>query len=134
VSFQTVRLIVWLGVIFFSSTDVAGRWADALYAALFGAGGGGDAGWGYLAAQKGFHVGLFGLFGLFGFWWARHSRLAKLNVWAAPAACLAAGLASEGVQMLFATRSPQWGDVALNAASGGVVALWVRARRNPSTG
>ena len=118
-------LALWVGFIFFSSTDVAGRWATDLYNAVFAgfdASGSTDM---RLLAQKLFHVSLFvGLSWLLSSITAgkKASQILMCGAW-----CFTIGILSEGVQLFVSTREPSWLDAMLNGCSGTLSSfLWVR--------
>lgn len=123
VSPQSLFLCAWLGLIFFSSTGVAGRWANELYA-LFSANSELGAGVPMLLLQKGYHVVLFAVLGwlLVRVGWPRLNALPRAIVWS-----FAVGALSEALQLAFEGRGPSLADVALNGASGSLAAwIWIR--------
>jgi VanZ family protein len=120
---QNLFLCAWLGLIFFSSTGVAGRWANELYA-LFSANSELGAGVPMLLLQKGYHVVLFAVLGwlLVTAGWPRLNTLPRAVIWS-----FAVGALSEALQLAFEGRGPSLADVALNGASGSLAAwIWTR--------
>ena len=118
-------LALWVGLILFSSTAVAGRWANDLYNAVFtgfDASGSTDV---RFLAQKLFHVFLF-----VGLSWLLSSITAgkkARQVLICGAWCFTIGILSEGVQLFVSTREPSLLDVMLNGCSGTLSSfLWVR--------
>ena len=122
---STHRLILaaWIGLILFSSTGIAGRWANAIYAMLSSHSGLGD-GIAMLLFQKGYHVFLFAVLG--GLLVSASSRLPALPraiLW-----CFVIGALSEALQLAFEGRGPSLADVLLNGASGSLGGwIWLRA-------
>jgi VanZ family protein len=120
-SAHNLTLLGWIGLIFFSSTGVAGRWANALYAMLSsGVGLGG--GWEMLLFQKAYHVFLFGVLGALIVSAARRPALSRAILWS-----LLIGGLSEALQLFFAGRGPSFADVLLNGLSGSAGGwIWLR--------
>jgi VanZ family protein len=120
---QNVLVCLWVVLILFSSTGVAGRWANQLYA-LFVASSDLSAGVPILVLQKGLHVFLFAVLGwlLVTASWPRLNALPRAMLWS-----FVIGAASEAVQLAFEGRGPSLADVALNGVSGSLAAwFWVR--------
>ena len=120
---------LWAGFIFFCSTDLAGTWADAVFAYFIKPGGPPNALL-KLVAQKSFHVFLFGTLGL----------LAALphpqrNPVVSITICVGVGIASELFQGVWPSRHPSTLDALLNALSGlAAFALFFRwLSRRPTT-
>ena len=110
---------LWVLVILFCSSDIAGRWADVAYAFLFGSEGL-PGGWLRPLMQKSFHVFLFASLGV----------LSSLPAgWRKPgvciAICVAVSIGSEAFQGLWPSRSPSPADVLLNVVSGLAAYSWV---------
>jgi VanZ family protein len=122
-SYHFWALSGWIGLILFSSTGLAARWAHALYDLLFVATEL-NAGVPVLLLQKSYHVFLFTVLGLL-IASAAFFRLAPLPraiLW-----CFAIGLLSEALQLGFEGRGPSFTDVLLNGASGSTAAwIWLR--------
>jgi VanZ family protein len=122
----------WITLILFSSTSLAGRWANQLYA-LFAASSDLGAGMSMLVLQKGVHVVLFAVLGclLVSASWPRLNVLPRAVLWS-----FAIGALSEAVQLAFEGRGPSLADVALNGVSGSLAAwIWARwfsARQSPA--
>jgi VanZ family protein len=122
-SSHNLALCAWIGLIFFSSTDTAARWAHAIYAVGF-AGPGIDGPVSMFVLQKGYHVFLFSVLG----WlvaaanWSRLDPMPRAVLW-----CFLVGLLSEALQFAFEGRGPSVADVLLNGASGSA-AGWIWAR------
>jgi len=120
---QNLFLCAWIGLIFFSSTGVAGRWAHELYE-LFSSGSELGAGVSMLFVQKSYHVVLFAVLG----WllataaWPRLNALPRAVLWS-----FLIGAMSEALQLAFESRGPSLADVALNGVSGSLAA-WVCIR------
>lgn len=120
---HTLILSSWIGLILFSSTGIAGRWANALYALLClrsGLGGGVTV----LLFQKTYHVFLFAVLG--GLLVSAASP--RLPAWSrAIAWSFVIGALSEALQLAFEGRGPSFADVVLNGASGAAGAwIWLR--------
>ena len=118
-------LVLWVGFIFFSSTDVAGRWATDLYSGVFaGFDVSGSTDMRFLA-QKLFHVFMF-----VGLSWLLSSITAgkrARQILICGAWCFTIGILSEGMQLFVSTREPSLLDVMLNGFSGVLSSfLWVR--------
>jgi hypothetical protein len=122
ISRRDLLLCSWIGLILFSSTSLAGQWADELYRSLFQAPG--HFGYARIIAQKSVHVLLFGSLGWLVTWRAGAARpsLVRGAAWS-----FAVGIVSEGLQLVFETRHPAWTDVLLNGLSGSLgswLCLW----------
>ncbi len=118
-------LALWVGFIFFSSTAVAGRWANDLYNTVFaGFDASGSTDMRFLA-QKLFHVFLF-----VGLSWLLSSITAgkkATQILICGAWCFTIGILSEGLQLFASTREPSLLDVMLNGFTGVLSSfLWVR--------
>ena len=118
-------LALWVGLILFSSTAVAGRWATDLYNAVFtgfDASGSTDV---RFLAQKLFHVFMFvGLSRLLSSITVgkKARQILICGAW-----CFTIGILSEGMQLFVSTREPSLLDVMLNGCSGTLSSfLWVR--------
>ena len=111
-----------LGLIAFSSTSIAGEFSEfayRFYKHLLGFGGA-DVGL-HTLVQKGVHFVLFFALGTTLF----HS-LSVISPWKVCLVigiCFLAGIGSEGIQLLFATRHASIADVLLNWSSGTFAAL-----------
>ena len=109
---------LWLGLIFFSSTSLAARWAGYTFAAVWTlipvkllprhA----DYGWSSFAAEKSFHIILFAALGIL--LWKMVPRHPK-RVWLIVLTGTLIGSASEFYQSFFVGRDPTVRDVLLNA-------------------
>jgi VanZ family protein len=120
---HTLLLCAWIGLIFFSSTGVAGRWANWLYSALSSHSGLGQ-GVAMLLFQKAYHVFLFAVLG---------TLLVTADSWRFPAWLravpwsFAIGALSEALQLAFDGRGPSLADVLLNGVSGSAGGwIWLR--------
>ena len=102
---------LWIGLVLFSQTDLAGRLADA-FAGLFLEPGPARDSWMRFVAQKGYHVVLFG--GLGALLALRSKRPSKAEVvgW-----CVGFGALAESLQMLASNRHSSPWDALLNAAA-----------------
>jgi VanZ family protein len=131
----TLALIVWIGVIFFSSTSLASEWCEQTFrflsSILFGHLGQYDSSLGliHLLADKGFHVFLFLVLAVL-LW-----RIVPKASWktAVILVCGAlVGSASEFVQSFFPGRDPAFRDVLINiggtALGSAMCVRWVRHR------
>jgi VanZ family protein len=109
---HTLVLGAWVVLIFFSSTGVAGRWANLLYALLSSSTGLGH-GMAMLLFQKAYHVFLFAVLG--GLLVSARSAPAwsRAIVWS-----FVIGALSEALQLAFEGRGPLFTDVLLNGVSG----------------
>jgi VanZ family protein len=120
---HTLLLSGWIGLILFSSTGIAGRWANALYALLSlrsGLGGGVT----LLLFQKAYHVFLFAVLGglLVSAASSRLPAWSRAILWS-----FVIGALSEALQLAFDGRGPSFADVLLNGASGAAGGLlWLR--------
>ena len=115
-------MIAELGLIAFSATALAGNaseYAYRFYKHLLGFGGA-DAGL-HALAQKGVHFVLFFALGTTLFHSLNVDRPWKVR--AVIGICFLAGIGSEGIQLLFATRHASVADVLLNGSSGTLAAL-----------
>jgi len=118
-------LVLWIGLIFFSSTAVAGHWATDLYNAVlvgFDASGATDM---PSLAPKLFHVFMFvGLSRLLSSITVgeKARQILICGAW-----CFTIGILGEGIQLFVSTRAPSLLDVMLNGCSGALSSfLWVR--------
>lgn len=128
-------VIVWIGVIFFSSTSLAAEWCEEgfhfLSAMIFGRFGPENPSYGliHLLADKSVHVSLFLILAFLLWKIFRDSPRKTLLIIAAGAVV---GSASEFLQRFFPGRDPALRDVLLNATStalGAAICLtWVRHR------
>jgi VanZ family protein len=130
-STHRLLLCAWVVLIFFSSTGVAGRWANALYAILSSHSGLGE-GVTMFLFQKAYHVFLFAVLGaLLVSGASRSPAFSRVVLWS-----FLIGSLSEALQLLFANRGPSLRDVLLNGVSGLLGAwIWLRAsagRRRPT--
>ena len=118
-------LALWAGLIFFSSTDVAGRWLTDLYSGVFASFDLSASTEMRFPAQKLFHVLMFvGLSRLLSSITAgkKGEQILMCGAW-----CFTIGILSEGMQLFFSTREPSLLDVMLNGSSGTLSSfLWVR--------
>ena len=123
ISTHTLILCAWVGLIFFSSTGVAGRWANALYALLSSHSGLGE-GVTMFLFQKAYHVFLFAVLGgLLISGASRSPAFLRVVLWS-----FVIGALSEALQLLFANRGPSFRDVLLNGVSGLFGGwIWLRA-------
>jgi VanZ family protein len=114
-------LAAHLALIGYASTAQAGAYAS--YASDFYQGlvGGQVAAVGAGLAQKAVHFALFFALGS----WLWHGLRHPQRLIVVCAACLAVGSLSE-LEQMFTMRHASWLDVALNAASGSLAALWLR--------
>jgi len=110
-------IVLWIGVIFFSSTSIAARWCEdafrVLSGVIFSHLHADDATYGliHLFADKSVHVGLFLVLGLL-LWQAppnAHWKVARIILFGA-----AVGSASEFFQSFFPGRDPAVRDVLIN--------------------
>ena len=101
-------------MIFFSSTGVAGRWANLLYAMLSSSSGLGQ-GVAMLLFQKAYHVFLFAVLGglLVSGASSQPPALSRSVLWS-----FVIGALSEALQLAFEGRGPSFADVLLNGVSG----------------
>lgn len=123
ISSHALILSAWIGLILFSSTGIAGRWANALYAMLSSHAGLGE-GMAMLLFQKGYHVFLFAVLGglLVSAAASRLSVLSRAILWS-----FVIGALSETLQLAFEGRGPSLADVVLNGASGSAGGwIWLR--------
>ncbi len=113
----TVAVIVWIGVIFFSSTSLAGQWSEegfSYFSGLLFSGlhpGAPSYDWLHLFADKGFHVMLFFVLALL-LWQAVPGIRGKAVV--ILFAGLVVGSCSEFLQRFFPDRDPAIRDVLIN--------------------
>jgi VanZ family protein len=123
ISTHTLILCGWIALIFFSSTGVAGRWANALYAILSSRSGLGE-GMAMFLFQKAYHVFLFAVLGgLLISSAARPPAFSRVILWS-----FLIGALSEALQLGFANRGPSFRDVLLNGVSGSAGGwIWLRA-------
>lgn len=130
-----VGVIVWIGVIFFSSTSLASRWCEEAFrflsSIIFSHLRPYDSSYGiiHLLADKSVHVGLFLVLALL-LWQALPQvdwKIARIILFGA-----AVGSASEFLQRFFPGRDPAVRDVLINiagtAAGIGVCLAWMRYR------
>lgn len=113
----------WIALIFFSSTDIAASWANALYAVL-STGSGLDKGVSMFVFQKAYHVFLFGVLGclIASANGSRRNPLPRVMLWS-----FLIGALSEALQFAFEGRGPSVADALLNGASGSAAGwLWTR--------
>ena len=110
-------VLAWIGVIFFSSTSLAGKWAEGAFRFLsdlflfqmpresssYGVL--------HLLADKGFHVGLFCVLAIL-LWWALPGSQAKASMIVLCGAVV--GSCSEFLQRFFPDRDPAIRDVLIN--------------------
>ncbi len=116
-------LALWVGIILFSSTDVAGAWANDLYRWLLVTAAESRSGPLYWIAQKSFHIILFAVFG-----WLLASQCQPRSSWLRGVmGSFAMGAVSEGMQFLFASRHPASADFLLNGLAGSLF-FWLRIR------
>ncbi len=113
---RLVWILVHLSLVFFSSTETAGRAAEAafqFYRTTFALAASANA---HFVAQKGIHFALFFSLGIILF----HSLVAPLRekVFWVLVACLVVGICSESLQVLSPGRNPSLADVMLNSGSG----------------
>ena len=130
-----VAVVLWIGVIFFSSTSLAAVWCEEAFhflsALIFGQFGPDNSSYSliHLLADKSVHVSLF-LVLAFLLWKLFRDAPRKIVLILAAGAVI--GSASEFLQRFFPGRDPAVRDVLLNAAStalGAVICLtWVRYR------
>jgi len=109
-------VIAWIGVIFFSSTSLASKWAEASFRTLsqfLGDLGAYSSSYGlvHLLADKGFHVTLFCVLAVL--LWRTLVRAEK-RVWVILIAGAITGSCSELLQRLFPDRDPTIRDVLIN--------------------
>ncbi|MBI3697871.1 MAG: VanZ family protein [Acidobacteria bacterium] len=113
---RVALLAAWIGLIFFSSTDVAANWAEGAYNHLFQTLDLSSSAGTHLLTEKGFHAFLFLVLG-----WlvspfpsgGKPRRIVTSVLW-----CFVVGTVSEGLQFFFAGRDPRLSDVLLNGLSG----------------
>ena len=111
--------MVWLGVIFFSSTSLAARWAghafDAAWTLMLEKWLTGNLGYNSsnFLAEKGLHITMFATLGIL--LWNLIPRNPR-RVWLIMLAGILIGSASEFYQSFFVGRDPAVRDVLLNAA------------------
>jgi VanZ family protein len=107
--------IAWIGVIFFSSTSTAGRWAESLYRTIsrlfYDSSKGQGSDLLHLLADKGFHVSLFLILAI-SLW--KTIPDAPFKVAAILLFGLLVGSCSELLQALFPDRDPALTDVLIN--------------------
>lgn len=117
----------WIAFVVFSQTGWAGRLADGVALWLFGPQPEGPEELLRYFMQKGYHVGLFSVLGFLARATGNRS-VGELFAWA-----VGFSAASESLQFLAPSRSPQWTDALINVAAG--LAGWALAswwtRRNP---
>jgi VanZ family protein len=126
-------VIAWLGVIFFSSTSLASKWAEESFRTLaqliFGNLNpfSGSYGLFYLLTDKGFHVAMFCVFAVL-LW--RTLAHAENKVWVILIAGAITGCCSELLQRLFPDRDPAVRDVLINVGGTalGIAACIVASR------
>ena len=98
---------LWIGIVLFSSTSLAGEWANAAYREIIS-----RTALPYFLAEKGFHVLLFGILGLV------LSRMFRGSLLGSPSfvllIALAVGVSSEALQAFFPGRDPALRDVIIN--------------------
>ena len=107
-------LRLWIVVIVFSQTGLAGALADALVLWLFGGRPEGGEEWLRLLMQKGYHVGLFGVAGLL---IGLGEPARRGPAWHGLLWCVGLSVFGETLQLLAPARSPQFSDAALNVIS-----------------
>jgi VanZ family protein len=130
-----LAVVVWIGVIFFSSTSLAARWCEEAFrflsAIIFSHLRPNDSSYGiiHLLADKGVHVGLFLVLALL-LWQALPSaqwKIARIILFGA-----AVGSASEFLQRFFPGRDPAVRDILINIAGTavgvGVCLAWMKHR------
>lgn len=101
----------WLAFVVFSQTGLAGRLADGVALWLFGPQPEGPEEVLRYLMQKGYHVGLFFVLGFLARSTAARSML-EMVLWT-----VVFSAASEALQFLAPSRSPQWSDALLNVAA-----------------
>lgn len=120
---HTLILSVWIGLIFFSSTAIAGRWANGLFAVVSVHAGFGE-GVAYPLLKKAYHVFLFAVLGGLP---VSSPSLREPLLWRAVLWSFVIGALSEALQLGFSGRGPSFADVLLNGASGSVGGwIWIR--------
>lgn len=107
--------MAWIGVILFSSTNLAQIWAEQAYQIVTGQGAARhpEHGTPYLLADKGFHVSLFCIFALL---LSRTIRTFAGRPWKVVLAGAVLGSCSEYLQSFFPGRDPAVRDVFINIA------------------
>lgn len=123
-------ILIHLALVFFSSSETAGRAAEAafqFYRLTLGVAAGAD---GHLVAQKAVHFVLFFSLGAILF----YSLIAPVRerVFWVLAACLVVGFCSEGLQFLSPGRHPSFADVMLNGGSGVLAAVLLSITTTPA--
>jgi hypothetical protein len=109
---------LWIGLILFSQTALAGRLADSFFS-LFVEPGPPSAEWLHFLAQKSYHVLLFGGMGALLALRTKLASKAEVVAW-----CVGFGCFAESLQLLAPNRSPSPWDAMLNiTASLGFYAL-----------
>lgn len=133
-----VAVFAWIGVIFFSSTSIAGAWSETVFdfvaGLLFGNLGTENASYGlvHLLADKGFHVALFCVLAILLWNLLANSRRKEARILLAGAVV---GSCSEFLQRFFPGRDPAIRDVLINIGGTalGIAAMFtitrVRSRR-----
>jgi hypothetical protein len=116
-------LMLWAGVILFSSTDIAGSWANASFQWLLGSPAEASSTTLHFVAQKSFHVLLFAVFG----WLLARRSPSRPGLLGGVLWSFALGAVSEGMQFLFATRHPAFTDFVLNGLAGSLF-FWLSIR------
>lgn|GEM_PF-2090350 len=110
----------WLAFVVFSQTGLAGRLADGVALWLFGPQPEGPEELLRYLMQKGYHVGLFSVLGFLARSTGNRSMV-EMVVWT-----VGFSAASESLQFLAPSRSPQWSDALINVISG--LGGWALAR------
>ena len=116
-------LILWVGVILFSSTDLAGAWANDFCRWLLASPAEPTSRTIHWIVPKSFHVALFAVFG----WLLARRSQSRLVLLTGVMVSFVMGAVSEGLQFFFATRHPASADLVLNGLAGSFV-FWLRIR------
>ena len=114
-------ILVQVGLVLFSSTEMAGQAAEyafQFYRSITGMSAGAGV---HLFAEKGVHFALFFSLGVILYYSLLASRWERV-FWVL-VACVAVGCASESLQFLFPHRDPLLTDVLLNGGSGLLAAV-----------
>jgi hypothetical protein len=113
---------LWVGLILFSQTALAGQWADA-FIGLFLTPGPARASWLRFAAQKSYHVVLFGGMGALLALRTNSASKAEKLAW-----CVGFSIFAESLQTLASNRNASPWDALLNiTAALGLYSLTARA-------
>ena len=133
-----VAVFAWIGVIFFSSTSIAGEWSEIVFTSIAGLLFGNlrteDTSYGlvHLLADKGFHVALFCVLAILLWNLFSNSRWKEARILIAGAVV---GSCSEFLQRFFPGRDPAIRDVLINIGGTalGIAAMLTMARLRSRT-